>query len=323
MRNISPWSWKVALCQQKANTSSSAPADLAGLYISSWGQDLSGDSAGNKIHHQMLKCSIGTSSWWIIWKFPDLCQWRGGLHGYHLCAGRWLTLTLTHHLFPLADFSGTFPHKLTAKIVFLALLHPFSRDSVRHKTGKENHPQPNRAVAPRTTRCPSITNYLFPLIHSVTLPRAKLQSFPPVPTTSLAKANAHVLWELANHCQLLGSGVSASIATGQSPQGHCGTLCWQGGANPISPRHSWAGLCRRAQTVPEAEDKRTYLVMQWGPSPHSRKKHQLQTSSPLSQPPLPLSPVKEKERELQLKGTMGLKAQDQTWGLKDSFAWHT
>lgn len=187
----------------------------------------------------------------------------------------------------------------------------------------ENHPQPNRAVAPRTTRCPSITNYLFPLIHSVTLPRAKLQSFPPVPTTSLAKANAHVLWELANHCQLLGSGVSASIATGQSPQGHCGTLCWQGGANPISLRHSWAGLCRRAQTVPEAEDKRTYLVMQWGPSPHSRKKHQLQTSSLLSQPPLPLSPVKEKERELQLKGTMGLKAQDQTWGQKDSFAWHT
>lgn len=31
----------------------------------------------------------------------------------------------------------------------------------------ENHPQPNRAVAPRTTRCPSATNYLFPLIHSL------------------------------------------------------------------------------------------------------------------------------------------------------------
>lgn len=78
-----------------------------------------------------------------------------------------LTLTLTHHLFPLADFSATFPHKLTGAIVFLALLHPLSRDSIRHKTGKENHAQPNRAVAPRTTRCPSVTNYSFPLIHSL------------------------------------------------------------------------------------------------------------------------------------------------------------
>lgn len=63
--------------------------------------------------------------------------------------------------------------------------------------------------------------------------------------------------------------------------------------------------------------------MLWGPSPHSRKKHQLQTSSPLSQPPLPLSPVKENERELQLKGTVGLESQDQTWALKAGFAWRS
>lgn len=81
----------------------------------------------------------------------------------------------------------------------------------------------------------SLCHQLFIPVNSlpVTLPRAKRQSFPPAPTTSLAKVKAHVLQELANHCQLLGSGVSASIATCQSPQGHCGRLCWQGGANPI------------------------------------------------------------------------------------------
>lgn len=85
------------------------------------------------------------------------------------------------------------------------------------------------------------------------------------------------------------------------PQGHCGRLCWQGGDNAISSTDTARQACAGAQTVPEAEDKRTYLVMLWGPSPHSRKKHQLQTSSPLSQPPLPLSPVKEKGERAAIK----------------------
>lgn len=128
-----PGAEQVVLCQPKTNTSSNAPAHPAGQYISSWGQDLSGDTSGNKIHHQMLKCSIGVNSWWSIWEVPNLFQQGGGLCGYHLCAGKWLTLTLRHLLFPLADFSGTFSHNLTGAIALLALLHPFSPDSFRHR----------------------------------------------------------------------------------------------------------------------------------------------------------------------------------------------
>lgn len=154
--------------------------------------------------------------WWLVW---------------HLCAGRWLTPTLRHHLFPLTDFSGTFPHKLTGTIAFLALLHPFSPDSFRYKTGKENHPQANQVVAPHTTRCPSATNYL---LLAVTLPRAKRQSFPPVPAHPLLKST------------LTSSGSWQTTAS-----------CWVQESVPVSPlasppRDTEAGCAGKEVPTPSA-----------------------------------------------------------------------
>lgn len=196
----------------------------------------------------ITKCwnvALEPNSWWIIWEFPDLCQWGGGARVTTTCALVGGSLTLRHHLFFLADFSGTFPHKLTGAIAFLALLHPFSSDSFRHKTGKENHPHANRAVAPHTTRCPSATNCLFPLIHSL-LPCHEqnykaFHQFQPYPLLKPTLTSSGS-WQTTANCWVLGS-VPASPPA--SPPG----TPWQAvlarrRQSHQSHRHSRAGLCR-------------------------------------------------------------------------------
>lgn len=44
---------------------------------------------------------------------------------------------------------------------------PFPQDGFRNKTGKGNRTRAQRALVLCTTRCPSTTNYLFPLIQSL------------------------------------------------------------------------------------------------------------------------------------------------------------
>lgn len=116
---------------------------------------------------------------------------------------------------------------------------PFSRDSFRHKTGKENHPQSNRAVAPRTTRCPSATNCLLPLIHSL-LPCHEqnykaFHQYQPHPSLKSALTSSRSWQTTANHW--VPESVPASplaspprdTVTGRWP-------CWQRGTSPISPK---------------------------------------------------------------------------------------
>lgn len=170
-----PEAEQVALGQQMANASTSVQLSPAGLWIPSWGWDLSGDTVGTKIHHQMLKYSTGAYFWWIIRQSPDLLLWGGGLCRYRLCAGNWLTPWWEPaHTSPSDTSSSPLPisslHFHTSwqeQSLFLHCCPPFPQDSFRNKTGKANHPQTNRVFVLCTTRCPSATIYLFPLIQSL------------------------------------------------------------------------------------------------------------------------------------------------------------
>lgn len=87
-----PEARQAALCQQMANARTSAPAlPNRAVGIPSWGWDLRSDTAGTKIHHQMLKCSTAAYVWWIIRQSPNLRLWSGGVCSYHLFAGNCLT----------------------------------------------------------------------------------------------------------------------------------------------------------------------------------------------------------------------------------------
>lgn len=59
--------------------------------------------------------------------------------------------------------------------------------------GKANRTQTSRLFIHYTTRCPSATNYLFLLIQRCATMRKEPQSSPPVPSTSLAKADTCML----------------------------------------------------------------------------------------------------------------------------------
>lgn len=78
-----------------------------GLRIPSWGPDLSGDTAGTKIHHQMLKYGTEAYSRWIIKQSPNLRLWGGGLCSYRLCARNWLPPRPLTPALPTRRFLGS------------------------------------------------------------------------------------------------------------------------------------------------------------------------------------------------------------------------
>ena len=251
----------------------------------------------------MLEYSTGAYSWWIIRQYPTRAACEVVARVAATCVlgtgsclgGNQFPPRPQPPALPACPFCG-FHTTWQEQWLFSHRCPPLPQDSFRNKTGEANHPQTNRVPVLCTTRWPSATNYLFPLIQS-------LLSYREENDKAVCQYQTH-------HSRRLRLASSGSWQTGLGAIATTGPVpgrqpCWQEALIASAPRTRWGTPCTASsrltgrlvqERIPEAEGKRTYLVMLWGPSPHSRKKHQLQTSSPLSQPPLPLSPVKEKER---------------------------
>lgn len=259
--------------------------------------------------------STEACSWMIIWQLPDVCVrcWVVQLlfmhwEFTHVSASAASSPSCWSPSYISAQATGTISFPCPTALVSL-------KRPLEPTLGKANHIENSKLFVCYTTRCPSATNYLFSLIQSCAMLQWEaIQSSQPGPNTSLAKAAVCILWEPEGSAFRVSTATSVgaswrccanSFASKElivciSPAGHHGGCP----AQPPPATRTAAGRLVH-ECIPEAEGKRTYLAMLWGPSPHSRKKHQLQTSSPPSQPPLPPSPVKGKGERAAIKRDHG------------------
>lgn len=142
----------------------------------------------------------GVYSWVIVRQIPDCVREMLG------CAANIYALGIRSHLslflcWSLSCISAQADRRNLYIPCSTALI---SLRMALETIGKANHiPTSRLFVHYYATRCPSATNNLFSLIQRCATMRKEPQSSPPVPSTSLAKANVCILQEPTSHCRLL------------------------------------------------------------------------------------------------------------------------